>query len=158
MPDKKFADSHEAEFRRVIRRTIQKGPFSKSERLVVLAFFNHWFHHRKSTRGIVHPGRKKLAKKADVSIRTVAHVLAILRNEGVLIATAHLNGLHGNATEYTVSVIALTELCEKKKGDLRVIGVQNVPPQGRAKIAHRNNNVVTFPSQEKKTVCGGSDV
>jgi hypothetical protein len=151
-----FKDSQEASFRRIIRQTIRKGPFTKSEREVVLAFINHWFQHRKSTKGVVHPGRKKLAKRAGVSIRTVASVLDLLRTHGVIDAKAHLHGLHGNATEYTVCTVALTELCAKKKADIRVDGVQNCTGTGRAKIAHRINNVIAFPSQDVKASKGAA--
>lgn len=151
---KQFKDSQEAAFRRLMRQSIRRGPFTKSEREVVLAFINHWFHHRNSTKGVVHPGRKQLARKAGVSIRTVSTVLDILRQEGALVATAHLNGLHGNATEYVVNTVALTELCGKKKADLAVYGVQNCTGTGCAKIARRISNVVPFLSQGLK-VSGG---
>lgn len=151
-----FKDSQEASFRRIIRQTIRKGPFTKSEREVVLAFINHWFYHRKSTKGVVHPGRKKLAKRADVSIATVKRTLAMLRDYGVISAKAHLEGLHGNATEYTVCTIALTELCAKKKADIRVNGGSNEPTQGEVKMTPRINNVVAFPSQGVKASKGAA--
>ena len=153
-----FSDTREAEFRRVLRRTIRKGPFTKSEREVVLAFINHWLQHRNSTKGVVHPGRKKLAKRAKVCVRTVAGTFKLLRQHGAIIPMAHLHGLRGNATEYTVDVIALTELCAKKKADLAVSGVQNIPSSGRAKIAHRSSdgssNVIRFPIQGVKASGG----
>lgn len=145
-----FRDSQEAAFRRVIRQCIRRGPFTKSEREVVMAFINHWFHHRNSTKGVVHPGRKKLAKRAGVSVRTVASVLDMLRAHKVIDPVAHLHGLHGNATEYTVCTVALTVLCDKKKSDLAVNGVQNCTGRGRAKIAHRISNVIAFPSCESR--------
>lgn len=150
-----FKDSQEAAFRRVMRRTIRSGPFTRSEREVVLAFVNHWFHHRNSTKGVVHPGRKKLAKRAKVSIRTVASVLDLLRKYRAIEAVAHLHGLHGNATEYTVNVVALTELCAKRKEDLRVNGVQNCTGSGRAKNAHRISNVISLKNQ-KRQASGGA--
>lgn len=145
MPEK-FFDSREAEFRRIIRGAIKRGPFTKSQRDVALAFFNHWMQHRTSEKKVVHPGRKKLAEKARVSIRTVASTLELLRDHGAIIAVAHLNGLMGNATEYVVDVVALKRLCGKSKSDIRVNGVQNFPTKGSAKIAHRSCDVVTFPS------------
>lgn len=141
-----FKDSQEAAFRRVIRQCIRRGPFTRSEREVVLAFINHWFHHRNSTKGVVHPGRKKLAKRAGVSIRTVASVLETLRSHGVIDPIANLYGLHGKATEYTVNTIALTVLCDKKKEDLAYNGVQNCTGAGSAKIAHRSCDVIDFPA------------
>lgn len=145
-----FKDSQEAAFRRVIRQAIRRGPFSKSERDVTLAFVNHWFQHRNSEKKVVHPGRRKLAKRAGVSVRTVASTLDLLRRHGAIVAVAHLHGLHGNATEYVVNVPALTDLCAKSKTDIRVNGVQFCTGSGRAKIAHRISNVVAFPSQKRR--------
>ena len=154
----KFNKTDEAEYRRVIRRAVRSGPFTKSQRDVVLAFVNHWLEHRKSTKGVVHPGRKRLAKKSGVSIKTVARTLDLLRQHGAVVAMAHLNGLHGNATEYVVDQIALTELCAKKKSDLRVNGGTNVPALGRDKMSHRSsdakNNVYKFPYQDVKASGG----
>lgn len=143
-----FSDSQEAAFRRVTRQEIRRGPFTKSEREVVLAFFNHWFHHRKSPKGVVHPGRKKLARRAKVSIATVKRTLALLRSHHVIEATAHLEGLHGNATEYTVCTVALSILCQKKKGNIRVDGGSNCPTVGRVKMTHRISNVSHYPIQD----------
>jgi DNA-binding transcriptional ArsR family regulator len=142
-----FKDSQEAALRRVIRAVIRRGPFTKSEKAVVLAFINHWFHHKSSAKGVVHPGRKKLAKRADVSIRTVSSTLNMLRDHGAIIAVDRLRGLDGKATEYKVDTVALTALCEKKKSDLRYYGAQNCTGGGRAKIAHRSYdvNVIPFP-------------
>lgn len=151
-----FSSSQEAAFRRRIRASIRKGPFTKSQRDVVLAFFNHWFFHRTSTKKVVHPGRDKLARKAGVSVRTVAATLDLLRHHGAIIAVAHLNGLHGKATEYVVDIVAMTELCDLKKSDIRVNGVQNLPLAGSAKIARRSCDVIPFPSQELRASGGGN--
>jgi hypothetical protein len=145
-----FSKSQEASFRRQIRRSIRKGPFTRSQCEVVLAFFNHWFHHRTSAKGVVHPGRKKLARRAGVSVRTVASTLDLMRRYGVIEPTAHLHGLHGNATEYKVSIPHLFDLCGKKKDEIRINGVQNCTGAGCAIFAHRISNVVTFPSQKRE--------
>lgn len=146
-PRKSFADSQEAAFRRVIRASVRKGPFTKSEREVVLAFVNHWLNHRNSTKGVVHPGRQKLAKKAGVHVNTVKSTLRLLREQGAIIAIAHLNGLYGNATEYAVDVDALFDLCAKKKGDPALNGGQNCPTSGRTKIVHRSYDALNNPFQ-----------
>jgi len=143
-----FRDSQEAKFRTETRRFIRKGPFTKSQRDVVLAFVNHWFANRRKKDGVVHPGREKLAKKAGVSVNTVKRTLALLRATGAIRAEAHLGGLEGNATEYTVDMAALIALCGLKKEALPVIGGPNEPGHGRAKMAHRISNVVPFPSQK----------
>ena len=144
-----FSKSQEASFRRQIRRSIRKGPFTRGQCEVALAFFNHWFHHRTSSKGVVHPGRKKLAKRAGASVRTVARTLDLMRRYGVIDATAHLHGLHGNATEYKVSIPHLFDLCGKTKDEIRINGVPNGTGAGRAKMAHRISNVLTFPSQKR---------
>lgn len=142
----KFKDSQEAAFRRLVRATIRKGPFTKSERDVILAFVNHWFAHR--AKGAVHPGRKKLAKRADVAVITVKRTLAKMRDAGVINAEAHLHGLRGKATEYTVDTVALFAFCGSKiPGDF-VNGGSNEPTRGWVKMSHRINNIITFPSQE----------
>jgi hypothetical protein len=153
---KSFEDSQEAAFRRLVRQSVRKGPFTKGERDVVLAFVNHWMHHRKKSGGVVHPGREKLAKRAGVSVRTVASVLEMLRQSGAIEAVAHLHGLYGNATEYTVSTVHLFELCAGKKPAKARIGVQNCTTVGCAEIAHRKDNVLMFPSQGLKASKGAA--
>ena len=145
-----FEDSQEAAFRRLIRQSIRKGPFSKGQRDVMIAFFNHWLHHRKSVKGVVHPGREKLARKAGVTVKTVSRTLGLLRATGVITAIAHLNGLDGKATEYTVSIQHLFALCEAKKSDLPVNAGTNVPGRGGDKMSRRINNVVQFPIQKRE--------
>ena len=149
--ERTFEDGQEAAFRRLVRQHIRKGPLTKSERDVTLAFFNHWFHHRK--KGAVHPGREKLAKKAKVSIATVKRTLSMLRQQGVLIATAHERGLNGKATEYLVNPVALYRLCDHGKRVISVNGGSNDPTSGRVKMTHRlyDTNIVPFPSQKGKT-------
>ena len=143
-----FKDSQEAAFRRIVRAAIKVGPFTKSERDVTLAFMNHWFVHRNGVKGIVHPGRKKLAQKAGVTPRTVTNVLAFLRRAGVLEAKAHLKGLHGDATEYAVDIDALYALSRMSKDTLISIGWKIVHTPGVEKISTRNSNIIPFPSQK----------
>lgn len=148
-----FKKSQEQAFRRTIRDLIRGGPFSKGERDVILAFFNHWFAHRNNEKGFVHPGRKKLAKRAGVTVRTVASTLALLREHHAIQAVGHLNGLQGMATEYTVSIEALRLLCRKSKADLRKsvckISRPAQAPAGVQKFHTVNSNVLTFPYQRK---------
>lgn len=151
-----FRDSKEAEFRRSIRASIRSGPFTKGQRDVTLAFFNHWLHHRKSRAGVVFPGRKRLARKAGVTIKTVSRTLDVLREHGVINAEAHLEGLHGMATEYTVSVVRLYEFCAKKRTETRKYGGTNVPTLGRDKMSRRISNVLMFPDQGAKASEGGA--
>lgn len=151
-----FNAGSEAAFRRVIRNQIRKGPFTKGQRDVALAFFNHWFFHRTSTKKVVHPGRDKLARKAGVTIRTVTRTLDILRAHGAIIAVAHLEGLHGKATEYVVDIVAMTELCDLKKTDIRVNGGTNCTAVGRDTMSRRSCDVLPFPSHRIKSYGGGN--
>ena len=85
---RKFKDSQEAAFRRLVRDEIRRGPFTKGQRDAFLVFINHWFHHRNSKGGMVHPGRKKIAQKSKVTIKTVSRLFEILRHYGVITAEA----------------------------------------------------------------------
>ncbi len=112
----RFTDSAEAAFRARIRRVIKDGPFSKAERDVTLAFFNHWFHHRGKQDGTTWPGRERLARTSGVSVKTVSRCLDMLRKAGAIVPEAHLNGLGQNATEYSVDISSLLALCAAKRG------------------------------------------
>lgn len=114
-----FADSQEAIFRRSVRRSVRTSPLTKGQRDVLMAFMNHWMHHRKSKDGMVHPGREKIAKKAGVTIKTVSRLFEVLRFYDVISAEAHLNGLNGCATLYSVNTIRFFEFCAMKRDDVR---------------------------------------
>lgn len=105
-----FKDSQEAAFRRLVRDAIRKGDFTKGERDVIIALVNHWFHHKGKNKGIVHPGRAKLAKKAGVSVRTVASTLAMLRAAGAISVVEYPNGGR-NASRYSINIRPLMTLC-----------------------------------------------
>lgn len=149
-----FRDTKEFEFRRSVRQSIRASALSRAQKDVALAFFNHWLQHRKSKEGIVHPGRKKLAKKAKASISTASRTLEILRENGVLVARAHLQGLHGNATEYSVSIPHLYAFSDKKKEDILVNGGSKDPTQGRVKMNRRISNVISL--EEVRKTLGGA--
>jgi hypothetical protein len=145
-----FASSEEAAFRRLVRDAVRKGPFTKGERDVVMALVNHWFHHRNSAKNVIHPGRTKLAKRADVTIKTVSRCLDMLRDQKVITAVGYLEGLHGKATEYTLSSVHLLALCKRKKADISQSGETNVPTRGWDKMSRRSCDVISFPSQGKR--------
>lgn len=144
-----FSDSQEAVFRRHCRDAAKRGPFSKGERDVVLAVLNLWFVHRKKDGGVFHPGRTKLARRAGVSVRTVASTLAMLRDAGVMQTVSHAKGGWGKATRYTFDVIAYFPACGFDypafiPGDLVVQNCTHSRPpiahNMRAKIAHGISN------------------
>jgi hypothetical protein len=155
---KDFASSQEAGFRRRTRDMVRKSNLTRAEKDILLAFLNHWFVHRH--KGPVHPGKAKLAKRANVSVRSVKYTLALLRDCGVLIpiayASGNQNGERGKATEYEVDQIKLITLCEvpaallkkaRKGAKSGISGGKNARFKG-AKNAPRNNqcNVIEFPS------------
>lgn len=141
--------------RRLVRDAIRKGPFTKHERDVTLAFFNHWFHH-KSKCEIVHPGRRKLAKTARTTEKTVSRTLAKLRAAWVIEPVANLHGGHNTATKYRVNLPALFSLCGFDWMDDLVRGrLPNVPvvrsEMSRLlgdRMSHGNKSVAHRLSQE----------
>lgn len=156
-----FKDSQEQAFRRLVRQSIRKGDFTKGERDVIIALVNHWFHHR--AKGPIHPGREKIAKKAGVSVRTVASAMSMLRAAGVLNPVSNLKGGHGAATRYSVNTYALFVLCgcdwvddfvRGRGQDCTVVGSE-IARLSRAKIAHGIYSVKGDPSQNGE---GGSNV
>lgn len=113
-----FKDSQEAAYRRLMRDAVRKGGFSKSERDVTLAILNMWFHHRNGPKGFIHPSRKMIAKKADVSVKTVSRTLAMLRGFGALVPVSGTRGGKSHATQYKVDDLGLYQLCG---GDMQKI-------------------------------------
>jgi hypothetical protein len=155
-----FKDSHEANFRRMVRAAIRKGGFSKGERDVTLAIVNHWFHHKGGPKDYIYPGRAKIAKKAGVSIRTVASTLSMLRDVGALVPVSHLMGGGGTATRYRIDTVALMSFCGCDwvneffngyyGGNCTVNGIE-IARLRRAKIAHglkSTSNVVSFKRRD----------
>jgi len=150
---KPYRDTQEATFRRLQRDRVRKSSLSRAEKEVLLTFLNHWFVHR--AKGAVHPGRKKLAKRSGVSMRTVNRTLAMLRDFDVIQPVAFERGNCGEgfgmATEYTCNTEHLGLLCElpakalknwRKKHNAGNNGVPNGPSSGDAKMAPRNNHVL----------------
>jgi DNA-binding transcriptional ArsR family regulator len=157
-----FKNSDEAAFRRVVRDCIAKGPFTKSQRDVTKAFFEHWFYHKSGPRSYVHPGREKIAKRAKVDIKTVSRTLAMLRAAGIIEAIEAANGQGKKPTKYVVNVIALFTLCGAGWAEHFV---KNVPPR-MPKMSHQvaGQNVPQikdtnkrFPSQDLKLQSGGQN-
>jgi hypothetical protein len=106
-----FKASQEAAFRRLIRDSIKRGSFTKSERDVTLTVINHWLHHKGGAKPFIHPSREAIAKKAGVSIRTVASCFGMLRAAGILVPVSGIRGGKGKATQYKVDARALMVLC-----------------------------------------------
>ena len=157
MSSKSFTDSDEAAFRRIVRSCIQKGPFTKSQRDVTKAFFEHWFYHKSGPKNYVHPGRKRLAKKSGVTVITVARTLAMLRAAGVIIAIDGANGHGKKPTKYVVNVMALFTLCGAGWADHFV---RNVTPRSAKMIhqlAYRNDTQIKVASKHIPSQDFGGD-
>ena len=130
---KPFRESDEAHFRRIVRASIRKGPFTAGQRDITLALFDHWFHHKAKNGGIIHPGRERLAKKSGKTEKTVTRTLAMLRAAGIIFPVECDRGQGRKATRYKVNFIALFTLC----GDGWVeFFMKNVPPL-YAKMSHQ---------------------
>lgn len=109
---KNFKDSQEAEFQRMMRRTLCNCPdMTNGERAVTMAIMNHWFHHKSGPKNYIHPSRKSIAKKARVSVATVKRTLGMLRSACVITSIGRENGGWHNATRYKFNTINFLTLC-----------------------------------------------
>lgn len=108
----KFKDSQEAAGRRIIRTAIRNGGFTRSQRDAFLAIANHWFHYK--SKKFMHPSRDQIARKAKVSVRTVAWCMSHLRKAGALVVLSDLKGGQGKATVYRMCEHALLNMCGLK--------------------------------------------
>lgn len=131
-----FKKSREAERQRYVRSIIRKtkrNTLTKAERDVLLTMVNLWFYHKCGPNGFIHPGRSKIAKRADVSVVTVARALARLRAYGFIDPTDYAKGGR-KATRYFVDVDCIIET-------LNPHGVQTHP-----------GILMAFPSVQNDTV------
>lgn len=156
-----FKDSQEAAYRRLMRNAVRRGGFSKSERDVCLAIVNLWLHHKNGPKAYIHPSRKSIARKAEVSVRTVATVFALLRETGVLVPISRIKGGRGFATRYKLDELALFQLCGLDMDQI----IAAMTPVKRAKL-HGNERPesvqklhtvykdvsTSLPSQERENI------
>lgn len=157
-----FRDSAASAFQRLVRTTIRKSGLTKGQQAVTLAVVNLWFHHKSGPGAVIYPGREKLAKKADVSVRTVATTLDMLRAAGVLRVVSHPKGGRA-ATRYRVRVTPLLILCgadlpDWMEGELRLFTGQSctlsepeIARFGSAKIAHGKKKKKYVSSDETQS-------
>ena len=108
----KFAASREFAdrrwHRRVIRDALKYRLITRCECAVFIAIYNHWAHHKNGRKGdIIHPGRKRLARSANCSIKTVSRSLSLLEDAGVLTAQWRPKKAVALATSYTFDLHAL---------------------------------------------------
>jgi len=138
----KFKDTPDAAYQRMVRSAIRKSEMTKSDRDITVAIVNLWFHHRNGPKGYIHPGRKHLAKKARVTIMTVARCLAKLRAGGMITPVRNLHGEGQNPTHYTVNIHAILVFCGATWIDEYVRDMaQNVTPlyaQNVTPLAYQN--------------------
>lgn len=161
-----FEDSQEAAYRRLVRAVIRskRAGLSNNEQAIFVAIVNLWFHHRNGREGVIRPGREKLAKRSNTSVRTVQRVLLRLREAGALNVVSNANGGGHKATRYTVNIMALMELCgvklpENAPGNLAIV-VSHITSHLAHYSAQRsepkwltdNNNVQPIPIHEGENV------
>jgi hypothetical protein len=106
VPAESFHDTDAARERREIRRSVSRLKLSNSEKAVLQFLVNVWFVHR--GKGAIHPGREAIAKRANVSVRTVQTYLGKFRDLGFILATGYAKGGR-YATRYTVSLDAIQD-------------------------------------------------
>lgn len=111
-----FRDSQEFALRKAVRDAVKGAAarhiFTKSERDITLVLVNMWFHHRNGPKGYIHPGRERIAKRANVSVWTVAKCLALLRETKALRVVGHARGEGQRPTQYLLDISALLDMCE----------------------------------------------
>jgi hypothetical protein len=158
---KDFKDTRQAQFERMTRHAIRKSEdLTKSERDVTIALVNIWFFHQ--AKGRICPGRKKLAKKAMVTEKTVSRTLGKLRDIGGIVPLTPLKGNRYKATEYWVDIEAILVFC---RCDWVNTFRMNVPSRilrmshlARDKMSHRSFDVASYekknPNQDIETFGG----
>ena len=146
-----YKDSTENAYRRLVRAAIRKSNMTKSDRDITLAIVNLWFHHRNGPKGYIHPGRKHLAKKANVSIITVARCLTRLRDSHVILAIKNPKGEGQKPTHWLDEFMALSaQKCP-------TTFTENVPPLAGQNVPQYKytSNVLLFENNLAKKLNGG---
>lgn len=137
-----FKKSREAERQRYVRsiiRKIKRDVLTKAERDVLMVLVNLWFYHKGGPNGFIHPGRKKIAKRANVSVVTVARALSRLRDYGVIDATMYEKGGR-KATRYLVDIDCIIETFNPH-------GVETIPGV-LVPFASVQNDTVSVPAND----------
>ena len=150
-----FRSSKEASLRRFLRSAVRQSSMTLSQKEVATPLLNLWLQHRNGRKGIIHPGRERLAKTAQVSVRTVAITLRILRDAGVLKVHARPHGEGQRPTEYTMDLVALIAFCGAAipkwiEGELTKIENEK-PPTENEKRTLRSRKLHTTGVQKMHT-------
>lgn len=163
-----FKDSQEYTLRRLVRGAVRKSLLTRAERDVTLALVNVWFHHRHGPKGYIHPGCQALAKKANVSSKTVSRTFGKLRAAGVLETLSNLKGGQATATRYKINLAALMTLCGAVWIDAFLQGrtAQQAPSapailppmswKAGDKMSHCITDVATGPCQSGRDAVGAA--
>ncbi len=134
------------------RRIIRKSDFTRAERDVLISLANLWFYHRNGRKGFVHPGRKVLAKKARVSVVTVARALSTFRELSFLKPIKYEKGGTGCATQYAVSLRAIWDHIDPDNikilpGELRHVSRKTVSLNGKNDTVSGGRNDTVYAYQ-----------
>ena len=150
MSPKRYKDSDDAEFKRMVRTSIRKSEMTKSDRDITIALVNLWFYHKGGAKKYIHPGRKHLAKKAGVTVKTVSRCLARLRTAQIISPIKNPRGEGQKPTQYTVNIHNLLVFCGGSWIDeyMRLSYIkcpttllQNVPPLAGQNVPQYNNTL-----------------
>jgi len=107
-----FRDSAEYALQRLVRQVIRKNKnLSAHQRNILIAICNDWFFHKNGPKKHIHPGRKRLAKKANTTVITVARALKLFREAGIVHVVARPRGEGQKPTQYVVDEVAILKFC-----------------------------------------------
>ena len=115
-PPSNFRQSPEHQLRRFVRKAIRGSKMTRGQKEITTAIVNLWFHHRNGPEGIIRPGRKRLARHTQFTIKTVSRTFATLKKAGVLTATKNPKG-GVRPTHYIVNLNNLMAFCGEKWAD-----------------------------------------
>ena len=141
-----YKDSADYAFKRMVRAAIRKSEMTKSDRDITLAIVDLWFFHKNGRKKYIHPGRRKLAKKAKVTIITVARCLAKLRAAGILTVIKNPRGEGQKPTQYTVNIHALLVFCGCDWLDEYLSKCYTTFPKNDTPLAYQNDTQYKYTS------------
>lgn len=151
-----------ASFRSEVYRALRQSRLTKAEQDIFSAICQVWWRHNRCTssaRGLgarlipVHPGVKKLAKRARISERACQYALRILQKIGILIADQYLTGGR-HATRWRVSFNHLFYVAELPDFELRAMrralreGCKSAPLRGANTVQNVHPVIIDISNQK----------
>lgn len=139
-----FAASQAAREARDVRKIVRRAELTKSERDVLLALVNLWFYHRTKAHPEFHPGRKKIAKKSDVSLRTVDSAIVKFKALGVLLVVGYPKGGGRCATRFALDLDRLRDEFDPHGVTAKAGKLVRLPVSGGAFCNPENTDFATL--------------